>query len=103
MLRMLSLSVFACVLALTGARTFAADDNKCKLTDEKEDNQVTQACKVGGLKRAKAVMKAMTKAAKDKGKKWECDSCHKNEEDYVLTADGKKLFKEMVALLKDAK
>ena len=40
----------------------------------------------------------MVKVAKDKGKKWECDSCHKNEEDWKLTDDGEKLFKELLAL-----
>ncbi len=96
-------------LAFGSGRAIAADAaatataSKCKITDEKDDNDVTRACKLGGVKRAKAVMKAMTKAAKEKGKKWECDSCHKNEDDYALTADGKKQFKEMLDLLKEAK
>jgi hypothetical protein len=39
----------------------------------------------------------MVKVAKDKGKKWECDTCHKNEEDWKLTGDGEKTFKELLA------
>jgi hypothetical protein len=45
-------------------------------------------------------MKAMVKVAKDKGKKMECDACHKNEEDWKLTDDGEKLFKDLLALQK---
>ena len=29
--------------------------------------------------------------------KKECDTCHKNEDDWKLTADGEKLFKDMLA------
>ena len=59
---------------------------------------MVKACDKGGIKEAKKTMKAMVKVAKDKGKKWECDSCHKNEEDWKLTDDGEKLFKELLAL-----
>ena len=66
----------------------------------KGDNAVVKACKDGGIKEAKKVMKKMVKTAKGSGKKWDCDTCHKNEEDWKLTGDGEKLFKEMLALQK---
>ncbi len=91
-------SLFA--LSSVGAAR-AEDDNKCKIAI-KDDNAVVQACKVGGIKRAKATMKAMTKVAKEKGKKWDCNDCHKDESEgkWDLTKDGEKLFKEMLALVK---
>jgi hypothetical protein len=81
-----------------GAGVVSADDNACTIS--KGDNAVGAACKKGGRKEAKKVMKAMVATAKKAGKKWECDSCHKNEENWALTGDGEKLFKEMLALQK---
>jgi hypothetical protein len=92
-----ALSLGALVAIAGGA--IAADDAKCTIAT-KGDNAVAKACAKGGIKEAKKTMKAMVKVAKDSGKKWECDSCHKNEEDWKLTADGEKLFKEMLALQK---
>lgn len=92
-----ALSLGALVAIAGGA--IAADDGKCTIAT-KGDNAVAKACAKGGIKEAKKTMKAMVKVAKDSGKKWECDSCHKNEEDWKLTADGEKLFKEMLALQK---
>ena len=74
-----------------------AADGKCTIA-LKGDSPTVKACEKGGIKEAKKVMKAMVKVAKDKGKKWDCDSCHKNEEDWKLSPDGEKLFKEMLAL-----
>jgi ABC-type sugar transport system substrate-binding protein len=84
-------------LAFAAGSAFAAND--CTIA-KKGDNAVVKACEKGGIKEAKKTMKAMVKVAKDKGKKWECDSCHKNEEDWKLTDDGEKLFKELLALQK---
>ena len=102
------LKTFIAPLTLGIAITFAAgfsradDKNKCVIAVD-GDNAVVQACKAGGIKRAKTTMKAMTKLAKEKGKKWECDTCHKNEQDWKLTDDGEKLFKELLELTKEAK
>lgn len=86
------------VLVLFTAGSVRADD-KCTIA-LKGDNEVVKACQKGGIKEAKKVMKSMVKVAKDKGKKWECDSCHKNEEDWKLNGDGEKLFKELLAVQK---
>jgi hypothetical protein len=89
---------FGLVVAASAIGTSRADDkNKCTIS--KGENDVVKACKAGGIKRAKTVMKSMTKLAKDAGKKWECDSCHKNEEDWALTDDGDTLFKEMLEIV----
>lgn len=106
MLRSLFASVaFVSLFALSfGSTARAQDDNKCKISI-KDDNAVFQACKAGGIKRAKATMKAMTKVSKEKGKKWDCNDCHKDETEgkWDLTKDGEKLFKEMLVLTKDPK
>jgi hypothetical protein len=85
--------------AILFAAGSAVAANDCTIA-KKGDNGVVKACEKGGIKEAKKTMKAMVKVAKDKGKKWECDSCHKNEEDWKLTDDGEKLFKELLALQK---
>ena len=74
----------------------AADSKKCTIAT-KGDNDVAKACAAGGIPRAKTVMKNMVKQAKDKGKKFECDGCHKNEEDWKLTDDAEKSFKDLLA------
>lgn len=93
-------------LALAFSSTARAEDdaNKCKIS-VKGDNAVVAACKAGGIKRAKATMKAMMKVSKEKGKKWECNDCHKDETagNWEITKDGEKHFKEMIELIKDAK
>ena len=94
----LSAGAFGALVAFAGS-TLAADAAKCTIAT-KGDNAVVKACEKGGIAQAKKTMKAMVKQAKDKGKKWECDSCHANEENWKLTDDGEKLFKEMVALQK---
>jgi hypothetical protein len=88
------------LVALAGGFAIAADAGKCTIATKGEENAVTKACAKGGIKEAKKTMKAMVKVAKDAGKKWECDTCHKDEETWKLTADGEKLFKEMLALQK---
>jgi hypothetical protein len=94
---------FGALVAVFASGTSSAEGkNDCTLTKD-GDNDVVKACKAGGIKRAKVVMKSMTKMAKDKGKKWECDTCHKNEEDWKLTDDGEKLFKEMLEIVAAAK
>ena len=90
---------FSALVAFAAGPAIGADAGKCTIST-KGDHPVAKACAKGGIKEAKKTMKAMVKQAKDAGKKWECDSCHKNEEDWKLTADGEKLFKEMLALQK---
>jgi hypothetical protein len=88
---------FVAFAAVSFAPVTADAADKCTIAS-KGDNAVVKACEKGGIKEAKKVMKNMVKVAKDKGKKWDCDSCHKNEEDWKLSPDGEKLFKELLAL-----
>jgi hypothetical protein len=98
--RFIGTLVIGLAVAAIGPTLHAADDaNKCTIA-LKGENIVVKACTQGGIKRAKATMKAMTKAAKEKGMKVECDSCHKNETDWAVTDDGDAQFKKMLELLK---
>ena len=69
-------ALFAC--AISFAASAADDPNKCTIA-VKGESDVKKGCDAGGIKRAKAVMKAQVKLAKDKGMKLECDDCHKDE------------------------
>jgi len=95
---LLAAGLFVTTVTLGSAQ--AAD---CKIaTDAKTD--VGKACKEGGVKEAKKVMKKMTRKAKKAGfkvggSKVDCDSCHANEEDWKLTKDGKKQFEAMLKVI----
>ncbi len=86
----------------TNATASAADKNDCTIA-KKGDNEVVKACEAGGIKRAKTVMKSMTKVAKAGGMKTDCDSCHKNEEDWKLTDNAEADFKKMLEIVAKAK
>jgi hypothetical protein len=62
------------------------------------DNPVVRACREGGIKKAKAVMKSLQKAAKDKGLKAECDDCHRDESagNWALRDDARARFKRLI-------
>jgi hypothetical protein len=96
MLRTITAALFVSAAVLYAVPSASAAGDKCTIA-VKGDNAVVKACEKGGIKEAKKTMKAMVKVAKEKGKKWECDSCHKNEEDWKLTGDGEKTFKELLA------
>lgn len=69
----------------------------CKLAT-KGDSPVAKACKDGGIKKAKQVMKELTKKAKAAGTKFDCDDCHKDDAHYdLLTDDGNDKFKKLLA------
>lgn len=89
------IATFVCGIFLTTVAAGTSRANDCKISKD-EKTEVGKACKEGGVKRAKAVMKAMTKEAKKQGMKIDCDSCHKNEEDWELTPDGAEKYKEML-------
>ncbi len=91
-------------LVLAGASVGVAQaaDGDCKLAT-KGDSEVVKACKEGGVKKAKLVMKDMTKRAKAAGMKTDCDGCHKADHYDQLTDDGRKKFDEMIALLNKKK
>ena len=88
-------------LTITPGTARAADANKCTIAT-KDDNPVVQACKDGGIKKAKATMKNMQKSAKEKGMKVECDDCHKDESagNWTLNKGAEDKFKKMLDLVK---
>ena len=58
---------------------------------------IDKACDKGGIKEAKATMKAMVKKAKKGGMKVDCDSCHKDEKDWSqFTPDVKEKFQALL-------
>jgi hypothetical protein len=88
--------VFA-VLALAPISA-GASENDCTVAKD-ATTEIGKACAEGGVKRAKAVMKAMVKQAKKQEMKLDCDSCHKNEEKWDLTSDAKDQYKKLLTLL----
>jgi hypothetical protein len=100
MVRKLITTLCLGAFAILATNAVKAAANDCTLNKAGADNPVIKACKAGGIKEAKKTMKAMVAAAKKKGKKFECDSCHKNEEDWKLTDDGEKKFQELLAASK---
>lgn len=69
----------------------------CKLA-LKGSSPVAQACREGGAKQAKVVMKDLVKRAKDAGAKFRCDDCHKDPQDFTkLAADAPDKFKRLLA------
>jgi ABC-type sugar transport system substrate-binding protein len=95
----LGLATFmACALA-TSVAGAAADEGKCTIAT-KGDNAVVQACNKGGRAEAKKVMKDMVKQAKANGKKFTCDGCHKDLDNYELSKSATDEFKKLEAAVK---
>ena len=57
---------------------------------------VEKACKAGGRKEVKKLMKTAIKKAKADGKKWKCKSCHEDLKKYDLTDDAVKDLKPYI-------
>ena len=94
----LGLATFmACALATAVAG--AADEGKCTIAT-KGDNAIVQACNKGGRAEAKKVMKDMVKQAKANGKKFTCDGCHKDLDNYELSKSATDEFKKLEAAVK---
>jgi hypothetical protein len=81
--------------ALLGSTAAAGED--CTVAT-KGDSPVAQACQKGGRAEAKKVMKGAVKAAKDKGKKFDCDDCHKDvaNDKFDLKPDARDKFKQLL-------
>jgi hypothetical protein len=98
MLRIFCSSLLAGLLTVTVySATSHAGDNDCTIA-KKDDNPVGKACKDGGIKKAKSVMKAMQKKGKEGGLKYECDECHQDESanNWKLKDGAEKKFKELL-------
>src|SRR5687768_3147266 len=91
-------TVLAGTFAIALAAPVFAADNDCTIAKD-PSTQAGKACKEGGIKEAKKLMKDLTKQAKKKGMKVDCDTCHKDETKWTLTDDGKKRFDEMTKLI----
>ncbi|MES1205034.1 MAG: hypothetical protein ABUS79_03775 [Pseudomonadota bacterium] len=76
----------------------AADSAKCTIANS-GDSETAKACAKGGRAEAKKAMKKMVADAKGKGKKFTCEQCHKDLDNYELTKNGKEDFKQLEALL----
>ena len=94
-------ALFAGLLSVTWLSGTSRADDKCTIAT-KGDNPVVKACQEGGIKKAKAEMKSLQKAAKEKGMKVECDDCHKDESanNWTLNKDAQDKFKKMLDLVK---
>jgi hypothetical protein len=88
----LALGAFATIS--TGSIASAQD---CTIVKPGDDNPVAAACKKGGIKEAKKVMKAMVATAKKNGWQGDCDSCHTQQQTFKLTSDAETRFKELLA------
>ena len=84
---------FALASALTVAAAVGAFAPKSALADDacttKKFNYkaVAAACKDGGRKAAKEIMKGAVKKAKAAGKDVKCTSCHEDTKDFVLKSN----------------
>ena len=96
----LGLATFLAGVLATG---FAGADEgkggKCTIAT-KGDSATAKACAKGGREEAKKVMKDMVKQAKANGKKFTCDGCHKDLDNYELTKDATEEFKKLEAAQK---
>ena len=94
------LATFLAGMLVTG---FAGADEgkggKCTIAT-KGDSLTAKACAKGGREEAKKVMKEMVKQAKANGKKFTCDGCHKDLDNYELTKDATEEFKKLEAAAK---
>ena len=89
-------------VALTGfgaGQALAGDGGKCTIATS-GDSATAKACAKGGREEAKKVMKDMVKQAKANGKKFTCDGCHKDLDNYELTKDATEEFKKLEAAQK---
>lgn len=94
-----ALTVGAGAAVLHPSTAFAddeGDDSGACTTKDFKYPAVAKACKDGGRKGAKSLMKEATKKAKAAGKDWKCKHCHENMKDYKLTADAVKDLKPFI-------
>jgi anti-sigma factor RsiW len=70
----------------------------CRLSHA--DTPVGEACAKGGINRAKKTMKNLLRLARERGTSFECDSCHRNENTWDLTDDGRARFFELLRVIR---
>ena len=88
----------AAVLFGLSASGVARADGKCTIAI-KGDTPTAKACAQGGRDAAKKLMKEMVKQAKAKNEKFTCDGCHKDLDNYALTANANDDYKKLEAVI----
>jgi len=89
----LSLGFGSAVLLRAGR---AGAEEKCTVA-VKGSSPTAKACARGGRPEARKVMKDMVTAAKPKGVKFVCVSCHQDLDSYELTKDAVENYKKLQA------
>ena len=84
---------------LAGSAFGGGDEGKCTIAT-KGDSPTAKACAKGGRAEAKKMMKEMVKQAKNAGQKFTCDGCHKDLENFELTANARDDYKKLEAAQK---
>jgi hypothetical protein len=87
-------TTFAAIFAMGVFASSANADEEAPCKSKKfEFKKVEAACKSGGEKAAKTLMKSMVKKAKAGGKDWKCTECHPkaNETDKLKPGASDKL------------
>jgi hypothetical protein len=90
---LLSLTAAAVLALAPGGASWAA--KSCTIA-VKGDSPVAKACQEGGIDAAKKVMKSLRNEARDKGMKVDCDTCHRNEDNWALTDQARDQFRKML-------
>ncbi|MEM6992809.1 MAG: hypothetical protein AAF721_20000 [Myxococcota bacterium] len=83
---MASGAIAAGALGMTVGSSARADDDPCQAKSFSV-SAVEKACKSGGRKAAKTVMKAAVKKAKAAGESMTCKTCHDNLKTFSLTGN----------------
>jgi len=99
MIRLITKLSFAAFLVAVTAGAVAQAGDECKIA-VKGDSPTAKACTKGGRTEAKKVMKEMVKKAKENGQKFTCDGCHKDLDNYELTANARDDYKKLEAAQK---
>jgi RNA polymerase sigma-70 factor (ECF subfamily) len=66
------------------------------------DGPIAKSCASGGRDAAKRLMKEIVKQAKLRGKQFTCEGCHKDLEDFDLTASAREDLEKMLASVRHA-
>jgi hypothetical protein len=97
--RLLALSFAVSLGGSLAMSRLAIAANDCTIATS-GDSETAKACAKGGRAEAKKAMKKMVADAKAKKGKFTCEQCHKDLDNYALTANAKDDFKKMQDLLK---
>lgn len=77
---------FAPLPSLPAVAGSTGDRGRCSISTARE-GPVAEACARGGRAEARKAMKALVRQAKDLGRKYTCEGCHRDLDTYALTAN----------------